>query len=309
VLVLVATLATSCREEDACKPTPGEVTLASSPDSTSEYALVAGSTNERVGTIRITSDGTSLHVFYELLPGFDLSGVHVCAQASSFSWISPGSCPWAAENLPPGTTQYELVIPLQDLTSAPCGAVISLEAHAEVRASASDAGTVQSAYAGSFRGFVEYVVSCAEPPAPSPSPSSSSSSPVPAPPPSPPPPEPSGPACRLTQGFWKNHPESWPVRALDIGAVRYEQAELLEILRTPTGGDASLILGHQLIATELNVATGSAEPAALAGARAWMTANADADARLPYGVFEGHSAYASGVDLAAALDAYNNGER
>jgi hypothetical protein len=181
--------------------------------------------------------------------------------------------------------------------------VISLEAHAEVRASGNDAGTVESAYAGSFRGLIEYVVSCAEPPPPA------SSSPTPTPPPSPPPPEPSGPACRLTQGFWKNHPESWPVRALDIGAVRYEQAELLEILRTPTGGDASLILGHQLIATELNLATGSAEPGALAGARAWMTANADADARLPYGVFEGHSAYASGVDLSAALDAYNNGER
>jgi hypothetical protein len=100
MLLLAAPLATSCREEDACKPTPREVTLASTPESTVEYTLVAGSTNERVGTIRITFDGTSLHVFYELLPGFELSGVHVCAQASSFSWISPGSCPWAQRTCP-----------------------------------------------------------------------------------------------------------------------------------------------------------------------------------------------------------------
>jgi len=306
VFLLVAALATSCREEDACKPAPHEMTLASESDSTSEYAFVAGSTNERVGTILITSDGTSLRVRYVLLPGFELGAVHVCAEASSFSWISPGSCPWAAENLPAGTTEYELVIPLEELASAGCGAVISLEVHAEVRASGSDAGSdagsVESAYAGSFRGLIEYVVVCAQPPP-------SSSSPQPTPPPSSPPPEPSGPACRLTQGFWKNHPESWPIRALEIGAVHYEQAELLELLRTPTGGDASLILGHQLIATELNVATGSEEPVALAGARAWMTANADGDARLPYGVFEGHPGYASGVDLSAALDAYNNGKR
>ena len=41
-------------------------------------------------------------------------------------------------------------------------------------------------------------------------------------------------------------------------------------------------------------------------ARAWMTIAADSDGRLPYGTFEEHSQYASGVDLSNALDAYNN---
>ena len=70
--------------------------------------------------------------------------------------------------------------------------------------------------------------------------------------------------CPLTQGFWKNHPNAWvdengvPITSLTIGGQTYTQMQLLTILETPpSGGDASLILAHQLIAAELNVKTGS----------------------------------------------------
>jgi hypothetical protein len=63
--------------------------------------------------------------------------------------------------------------------------------------------------------------------------------------------------CPLTQGFWKNHPDAWPVSMLMLGTVTYTEAQLLTILETPPAGDASLILAHQLIAAKLNIANGS----------------------------------------------------
>lgn len=63
--------------------------------------------------------------------------------------------------------------------------------------------------------------------------------------------------CPLGQGFWKNHPEAWPVSSLTLGTVTYTQAQLLAILNMTTKGDASLILATQLIAAKLSIANGS----------------------------------------------------
>ena len=64
-------------------------------------------------------------------------------------------------------------------------------------------------------------------------------------------------ACPLTQGFWKNHPQDWPVTSLMLGTVTYTESQLLTILKTPVKGDASIDLAHQLIAAKLNLANGS----------------------------------------------------
>ncbi|AUX37121.1 MULTISPECIES: hypothetical protein [Sorangium] len=115
--------------------------------------------------------------------------------------------------------------------------------------------------------------------------------------------------CTLTQGYWKNHEPNWPVWSLTIGGVTYSHEELLELFRTPPRGDASLILGHQLIAALLNVATGASDAAldgALAKADAWMAANKDADGRLPYGVKRG-SAADEAVSLSGTLASFNEG--
>ncbi|MGK3984798.1 hypothetical protein WME99_17260 [Sorangium sp. So ce136] len=123
------------------------------------------------------------------------------------------------------------------------------------------------------------------------------------------PPTSDGDGCTLTQGYWKNHEESWPVSSLTIGGVEYSQAELLELFRTPPKGDTSLILGHQLIAALLNTASGASDAAlggALADAEAWMAANKDADGRLPYGVKRG-SAADSAVSLSGSLADFNEG--
>ncbi|WP_437576221.1 hypothetical protein [Sorangium sp. So ce887] len=118
-----------------------------------------------------------------------------------------------------------------------------------------------------------------------------------------------GDGCTLTQGYWKNHEESWPTSKLTLGGVEYSQEELLELFRTPPKGDTSLILGHQLIAALLNVASGASDAAldgALADAEAWMAANKDADGKLPYGVKRGAAADAA-VSLSGKLADFNEG--
>jgi uncharacterized repeat protein (TIGR01451 family) len=75
------------------------------------------------------------------------------------------------------------------------------------------------------------------------------------------PPPPSG--CTLTQGFWKNHPEAWPVSSLTLGTVSYTSDELGQIFDEPVAGNGLISLAHQLIAAKLNVASG-ADPSAVA---------------------------------------------
>ena len=120
-----------------------------------------------------------------------------------------------------------------------------------------------------------------------------------------------GGPCTLTQGYWKNHPDAWPVTSLTLGGVSYTEAELITILQTSVSGDASLILAHQLIAAELNVAAGVTAggdvSTAIADADAWLGANADADGRLPYAIAPSSTAGAAAVSLGATLDAFNEG--
>ncbi len=63
--------------------------------------------------------------------------------------------------------------------------------------------------------------------------------------------------CHYTPGYWRNHPEAWPVMTLTLGAISYNQAQLLAILSLPVVGDPTVILAHHLIAAKLNVANGA----------------------------------------------------
>ncbi len=63
--------------------------------------------------------------------------------------------------------------------------------------------------------------------------------------------------CHFTPGYWKNHPEAWPVTSLVVGGVTYNQAQLLDILNTAVRRDPTYILAHHLIAAMLNVANGA----------------------------------------------------
>jgi hypothetical protein len=122
-----------------------------------------------------------------------------------------------------------------------------------------------------------------------------------------------GPArrCPLSQGFWKNHPNEWPVVSLTLGGQTYSREELLFILHRPVGGrggaDASLILAHQLIAAKLSIASGS-DPTSVVS----VITHADGvlagfAGKLPY---DAAPASASGKQMtgdAGALESFNNG--
>lgn len=129
----------------------------------------------------------------------------------------------------------------------------------------------------------------------------------------PPPPPPPGDGCTLTQGYWKNHPDDWPVESLTIGGTTYFKAALIALLDTPpAGGNAVLILLHQYIAAALNVASGAdssaiEETATLA--LAWLANHFELDG-MGQPSFA-HTSTAEGmvaVLLAETLDEYNNGE-
>jgi hypothetical protein len=119
--------------------------------------------------------------------------------------------------------------------------------------------------------------------------------------------EPDAGACPLTQGFWKTHPEEWPVTSLTLGSQTYTQAELLSILNTAITSNVSLVLARQLIAAKLNVANG-ADSAPISG----TLANADTllsgfTGKLPYKVKTSSATGQAMVNNAAILDDYNNG--
>lgn len=112
--------------------------------------------------------------------------------------------------------------------------------------------------------------------------------------------------CTYTQGYWKTHPEAWPVSSLTLGGMGYTKAQLLSILGEPARGNGLVILAHQLIATLLNAANGadissvSAQVAtahAIIGALVVPPVGGDS---LPSG---------STSSLTQVLDDYNNGLR
>jgi len=82
-------------------------------------------------------------------------------------------------------------------------------------------------------------------------------------------------ACHYTPGYWKNHIEAWPVTSLALGGVTYSQAQLLEIMGTPVGGDVTIILAYHLIAAKLNVLNGASSSidGAIADADAYLMAH------------------------------------
>jgi hypothetical protein len=111
--------------------------------------------------------------------------------------------------------------------------------------------------------------------------------------------------CVRTQGFWKNHPEQWPVTELQLGNVTYNQQQLLDILHEPVRGNGLLILAHQLIAAKLNIAAG-ADPSCIEG----TIAEADAligDLVIPP-IGDGHLLPRDAAHLAGILGDFNEGD-
>jgi hypothetical protein len=113
-----------------------------------------------------------------------------------------------------------------------------------------------------------------------------------------------GGSCTYSQGYWRNHPDAWPVTSLTLGTVTYQAAELMAILDEPARGNGLVILVHQLIAAKLNIANG-ADPSVV------QQAITDADNMIgalvvpPIG--NGYLAPGQTGDLTETLTEYNEG--
>lgn len=108
-----------------------------------------------------------------------------------------------------------------------------------------------------------------------------------------------------TPGYWKNHPEAWPVEQIDIGGTTYTKEEAIGIMWMKKSGDKSLTLFAALVCAKLNVVLGnnsSCVDNTITLADAWMS-------MYPAGsVIEGSSsAWMIGEPLYIVLDSYNNG--
>jgi hypothetical protein len=114
------------------------------------------------------------------------------------------------------------------------------------------------------------------------------------------------PTCRgvtATKGYWKIHPEAWPVSSLVIGGQTRDKATLMAWLAAE-GTDNFNIVASQLVASMLNVANDAEDDciaSTIASASAWIGTYESAR---PIG---SGAAWTIAAPLAAKLDDYNNG--
>lgn len=60
-----------------------------------------------------------------------------------------------------------------------------------------------------------------------------------------------------SKGYWKNHPEDWPVDEIEAGDITYSKEDALQILNEADSKDATKMLAAQLIAAKLNRISGA----------------------------------------------------
>jgi hypothetical protein len=131
--------------------------------------------------------------------------------------------------------------------------------------------------------------------------------------PCPPPPPPPSEQCVRTPGYWKNHPQAWPVEEIEIGGVVYSKAKALFLMRINGHKNKIFIMFRALVATKLNLIVGS-DPSCIeetvAAAETWMENNVGLVVWWQAGKFTKwgkKSPWREGEPLADTLDDYNNG--
>lgn len=108
-----------------------------------------------------------------------------------------------------------------------------------------------------------------------------------------------------TPGYWKNHPEAWPVDSITVGGVSYSKAEAIAWLET-AGKDRTLTMFSSLVPAKLNVLIGndgSCVSSTIAAADEWMATYGPVGS----GVHAASLAWKRGEPLHRQLDNYNNG--
>lgn len=109
-----------------------------------------------------------------------------------------------------------------------------------------------------------------------------------------------------TPGYWKNHPEAWPVSSITIGGVTYSRDQAIAIMKKDKAQDKTYTMFAALVAAKLNLLMGNESsciaPTVLA-ADQWM----ETYGPVGRGVKGSSQAWKLGEPLYLELDKYNNG--
>jgi hypothetical protein len=108
-----------------------------------------------------------------------------------------------------------------------------------------------------------------------------------------------------TPGYWKNHPEAWPVDSITIGGVVYTKAQALYWL-DQKDGDKTVTLFRALVSAKLNGLIGndsSCVASIISAADAWFAVYGPVGSK----VKADSQAWKIGEPLYLMLDMYNNG--
>ena len=108
-----------------------------------------------------------------------------------------------------------------------------------------------------------------------------------------------------TPGYWKNHPEAWPVEEITVGGVVLSKDEAIWLLSLPEKGDKSYTVYRGFVAATLNVILGNDSTCvsdSLSAADAWLVDNPPGS-----GIKGRASEWKSIQGNYLQLDQYNNG--
>lgn len=251
------------------------------------HALSLGEANKVAGEVSIRDDAETLFVTVTAHTGFSVADLRVCLGVSAFHYVNPEACAYQATPAGPAG-KATVAISLRDLGEPVAGEMIYVQAAALLRDGRMDAGY---AYAGTFKGRVGYTVSGGE--------------------------KLDG-ECVLRADEWAGEKKAWPVTTVILGGDEYRQDELIALLATPSGGDASMMLAKELVAARLNAASGTTLPmgiaAALVAMESWLPAQADLDGALPYQIaataehLPNPDAFDQSVNTAEMIRQFNGGK-
>jgi hypothetical protein len=108
-----------------------------------------------------------------------------------------------------------------------------------------------------------------------------------------------------TPGYWKNHPEAWPVDVINVGGVDYTKQQAIDWLNN-VGKDKTTTMFSSLVPAMLNVLIGndpSCVQSTIAAANDWMSMYGPVGS----GVHAASYAWKVGEPLHRQMDNYNNG--
>jgi hypothetical protein len=117
------------------------------------------------------------------------------------------------------------------------------------------------------------------------------------------PPPPTNPGTG-TPGYWKTHPEAWPIASITLGGVVYTKNQAIAIMKKERD-DMTWVMFVHLVSAVLNVEIGNDDSCignTIVSADDWLAA-------FPLGssVKASSAAWAIGEPLKNKLDSYNNG--